>query len=310
LAVAYAHYRNLVRSARKGWDLVPVIVVAADVEAGTTLTTAMIAQRPLPSRFVTPNIVKPEQYTQIVGEKLLVGVKKGDLLLSTELAAAFPRPVGAPAQQSARAQAKPPNSLLAPFAPRTQVTYAPAPTAYTLTELDATSGAIHGSKTIVRDGSMAVVDFTPATDVPPYRTLVDIANDRSFRWVPSMPSVKCTSARAYWADPFAFWFAEKRQSLAGLPEGEIVNGFRTRIIELDPVMLGTMSVAKSRAWLEPTYGLTVKWASEDDGSTLLEVKSLTVGKPAADLFTLPPACVKLASQTPTEAQRPPGHLHQ
>ncbi len=82
--LGYADRRSAERSARKGWDLVPIVVAGADVDEGTTLTTDMIAQRPMPSQFVTPSVIKPENYSYVVGQKVLVNLKKGDPLLWTQ----------------------------------------------------------------------------------------------------------------------------------------------------------------------------------------------------------------------------------
>ncbi len=76
--------KNAEKSARKGWDLVPIVVASADIDEGTVLDTGMIAQRPMPSQFVTPSVIKPENYSYVVGQKVLVNLKKGDPLLWTQ----------------------------------------------------------------------------------------------------------------------------------------------------------------------------------------------------------------------------------
>ncbi len=82
--LGYLDRRGAEKNARKGWDLVPIVVAGADVDEGTTLTTDMIAQRPMPSQFVTPSVIKPENYSYVVGQRVLVNLKKGDPLLWTQ----------------------------------------------------------------------------------------------------------------------------------------------------------------------------------------------------------------------------------
>ncbi|HUB09186.1 MAG TPA: Flp pilus assembly protein CpaB [Myxococcales bacterium] len=82
--LGYLDRRNAERNARKGWDLVPIVVAAQDVDEGTVLTTDMIAQQPMPSRFVTPSVIKPENYSYVVGQKVLVNLHKHDPLLWTQ----------------------------------------------------------------------------------------------------------------------------------------------------------------------------------------------------------------------------------
>ena len=76
--------RSAEHRARKGWDLLPIVVASQDIDEGITLTTDMIAQRPMPSQFVTPSVIKPENYSYVVGQKVLVNLKKGDPLLWTQ----------------------------------------------------------------------------------------------------------------------------------------------------------------------------------------------------------------------------------
>jgi len=82
--LGYLDRRGAEKNARKGWDLVPIVVAGVDVDEGTTLTTDMIGQRPMPSQFVTPSVIKPENYSYVVGQRVLVNLKKGDPLLWTQ----------------------------------------------------------------------------------------------------------------------------------------------------------------------------------------------------------------------------------
>lgn len=54
--IGVVHYSGLKKreaEVRRGWNLVPVVVAAVDVPAGTTLTFDMISQRSVPEQFVT-----------------------------------------------------------------------------------------------------------------------------------------------------------------------------------------------------------------------------------------------------------------
>ncbi len=86
LLAAYLGYSSGHRRAVRGWDLVPVVVAAQDIAVGQTLETDMIAQRPMPSQFVTPSIILPENYSHVVGQKVLVSLKKGDPILWSQFA--------------------------------------------------------------------------------------------------------------------------------------------------------------------------------------------------------------------------------
>lgn len=84
--IAYSAIKRKEQEVRQGWDLVPVIVAAQDIGAGTELTQDMIAQRPIPSQFVTPSNVKFDEHTitSLFGQKVMVDIKQGDPLLWTQ----------------------------------------------------------------------------------------------------------------------------------------------------------------------------------------------------------------------------------
>lgn len=60
--------------------LVPVIVFAQDVPAGTTITFDRISQRSMPEQFVTASMVKPDSASDVVNQRLLVDLKAGDVV--------------------------------------------------------------------------------------------------------------------------------------------------------------------------------------------------------------------------------------
>ena len=68
-------------NARKGWNLVPVVVAAQDISADTIVTMEMISQRSIPEQFVTSSVVKPDSANYVVNQKVLVPLQAGDPLL-------------------------------------------------------------------------------------------------------------------------------------------------------------------------------------------------------------------------------------
>jgi Flp pilus assembly protein CpaB len=82
--LGYLGYGYALNAAREGWNLVPIVVVAVDVDANATITTDMVAQRAIPSQFANANVIRPAQYSFVIGQKVLVGLRKGDPLRWTQ----------------------------------------------------------------------------------------------------------------------------------------------------------------------------------------------------------------------------------
>jgi pilus assembly protein CpaB len=72
---------------KKGWNLVPVVVAAADLPEGTTIGLESISQRAVPEQFVTSSVVRPDSTEYVVNQRLLVPVQAGDPLLWTQFEA-------------------------------------------------------------------------------------------------------------------------------------------------------------------------------------------------------------------------------
>ena len=72
---------NKEQEARKGWNLTPVIVAAVDIPEGTTISMEMMSRHMIPEQFVTSSVVKPESVNFIDGQKVLVPLQQGDMLL-------------------------------------------------------------------------------------------------------------------------------------------------------------------------------------------------------------------------------------
>ena len=79
--VGFVFARRAAVEARKGWNLVPVVVAAVDITEGTSVTFEMISQRATPEQFVTSSVIKPDRASYIVNQKILVPVQAGDPLL-------------------------------------------------------------------------------------------------------------------------------------------------------------------------------------------------------------------------------------
>ncbi len=71
-------------------DLVPVVIAAADMEAGTVVTIELIQQRSMPSAYVTSSVVRPDSASYILNQKLNVAVQKGDPLLWSQFETSAP----------------------------------------------------------------------------------------------------------------------------------------------------------------------------------------------------------------------------
>lgn len=85
-ALGYSFVRKAHADARKGWNLVPVVVAAVDLPEDTVVTMEMISQRSIPEQFVTSSVVKPDSASYIVNQKVLVAVQAGDPLLWSQFA--------------------------------------------------------------------------------------------------------------------------------------------------------------------------------------------------------------------------------
>lgn len=81
IAVAWVAVSSSQRRATRMWNLVPVTVAATDLSEGTVVTEDKISTRAVPEHFVTASVVKPDGYSYVVGQKLLVPVQAGDPLL-------------------------------------------------------------------------------------------------------------------------------------------------------------------------------------------------------------------------------------
>ena len=81
IAIAWMTIASTTRRSQRAGNLVPVSVAAIDLAEGTVVTEDKMSTRSVPEQFVTASVVKPDGYSYVVGQKLLVPVQAGDPLL-------------------------------------------------------------------------------------------------------------------------------------------------------------------------------------------------------------------------------------
>ena len=73
--------QELAEKIKEGWTLMPVVVANRDIVEGSVLDYEMVAKMQMPEQFVTPSVVAPEQFEKVIGQKLMVPLQRGDLIL-------------------------------------------------------------------------------------------------------------------------------------------------------------------------------------------------------------------------------------
>jgi len=174
-----------------------------------------------------------------------------------------------------------------------QAQSAKPPQTYSVTEVNAMLGPSMTMK-IDRDGSRAVVEATvtpqPGAAVSAAshtRTYYDLQNHKNYTLSLSDPAAVCSSGDfpGDWGDPFEASAGLLKELAPQHPRqtgAETVNGFAARVME---TAAGPDHV---RLWLDPVTGLVVK--AQSGSQTILEIKSLSLAKPAAALFAVPANC--------------------
>lgn len=81
--LAFLSLKSREEEVRAGWELVPVLVASADLPAGAVMDADSLARRPIPERFVTASVVKPEHLSLVVGQRLRAPIRSGDPVLWT-----------------------------------------------------------------------------------------------------------------------------------------------------------------------------------------------------------------------------------
>ncbi len=70
-----------VRVATGGWELVPVLVAATDIQEGTQLTPKMVVSRRVPRFLLTSSVARPEALIYLLNARNQVPIQAGDFLL-------------------------------------------------------------------------------------------------------------------------------------------------------------------------------------------------------------------------------------
>ena len=78
--LAYSSISQRRAEVERGWDPTPILVAARDISGGTVLDQDMLRVEAIPSRLVTPSIVRSDLLASVQDAKLLLPMKKGDLL--------------------------------------------------------------------------------------------------------------------------------------------------------------------------------------------------------------------------------------
>jgi hypothetical protein len=171
------------------------------------------------------------------------------------------------------------------------------PAAYTVTLVNSMFGPAV-EETVYRDGSRAVIDLnTPAQAggaATHVRSLYDLNAHTNQSWDLTDSSGGCSSGTfsGDWGDPFE---SQGELSTAKMTGTETMNGFSTKVYEVEA------SGLKAKAWVDAKTGMTVKMQMAQSGAepkTMVEVKKLTVGAPAASVFVVPASCTAAAGPPP------------
>jgi len=80
--LAFSALRKREREIKEGWNLIPVIVANQDVPEGTLISRKnfdrFFAKRDVPEQYVTTNVFRPHDRSQLMGQRLTVAVRRGE----------------------------------------------------------------------------------------------------------------------------------------------------------------------------------------------------------------------------------------
>jgi hypothetical protein len=188
--------------------------------------------------------------------------------------------------------------------PNLPAQYAKPPDAYSITYTESLMMPNQQVK-IFRDGNQVVTEeFTPQSGQMPHeshtRSLLNL--DTHKEWTVDLrdSSIPCGistlggSPGDWSGNPFewlsAFFEVDLSKTHPPQVGTDTVAGLKAKILEV-PGPGGQ----KAKMWLDDKYGLLLKVASpgrNGDVETMLEVKSFTVGKPPASVFSTPARCAQ------------------
>ncbi len=188
-------------------------------------------------------------------------------------------------------------------APGAHAQYAKPLEAYSLTEVNAMMGPAMTMK-IDRDGAQVVVESTlaPPSGGKPApashtRTFYDLQKHKNYTLDLDNAAAVCSRGdfSGDWGDPFEMSAGLMKELAPQNPRqtgSETVNGFATKVMET------AAGPEKAKVWMDKASGLVIK--AQVGSQTVVEIKRLSLAKPAASLFAVPAKC---GGGPPTEAER-------
>lgn len=75
------YVQKTARDVRRGWNLVPALVVTREVKPGTRIGREHVVQRAVPEQFATSSLVRPEQFSEVLGHRARFTLTRGEFLL-------------------------------------------------------------------------------------------------------------------------------------------------------------------------------------------------------------------------------------
>ena len=183
-------------------------------------------------------------------------------------------------------------------APCLRAQFTIAPTAYTVTQVSGIGGPVR--QVINRDGNLVAIDYPDSHT----RSLYDLQAQTTNSWSLENPAAGCSAGTfsGDWGDPFQANGVDDLLKTATSPGNETVNGFATKVYEATDAK----SKLKFKVWREAKYGMIIKAQMTPPGgatTTVVDTRQLSVAKPSAATFALPPGCAKAGPPPPTAAQR-------
>jgi hypothetical protein len=192
--------------------------------------------------------------------------------------------------------------------PNLPAQYAAPPDAYSISYTESLMMP-NQQVTIYRDGNEVITEeLTPRSGQMPHAThtrdFMNLTNHKEWTLDLQDTSVPCGISTQGGAS--GDWSGNPFEWLSGF--------FGIDLAKMHPPQVGTETVAgrkaqvfeiagpggqKAKIWVDAQYGLLLKMSGPGKGGqpeTILEVKSFTVGKPAASVFEMPAACAKAEAE--------------
>lgn len=73
--------KKKVADTKRGWNLVPVLVVSKPISPGMRIGRENVEPRTLPEQFVSASVVTPERFQEVLGHRARFGLGAGETLL-------------------------------------------------------------------------------------------------------------------------------------------------------------------------------------------------------------------------------------